>query len=60
MTGHLAQDPVLPEERHDDELGEEPLLQPVDEPVRRGAPTAGSPNSIAHISPSPRTSRTTS
>ena len=50
---------MLREERRDDELREEAGLHPLDQPPRQ-LPDSGSPNSIAHISPSPRTSRTTS
>ena len=57
--GDLAEDPVVGEERHDDELREEPGLHPL-EHRQVVLPESGSPNSIAHIRPSPRTSFTTS
>ena len=60
VAGDLAQDPVVAEERHDDELREEARLHPVEQPVRAPAAVAARANSIAHIRPSPRTSRTTS
>ena len=33
VPGHLDQNPVVAEERRDDELGEEPVLEPIDESV---------------------------
>ena len=35
MARHLAEHPVVGEERHDDELGEERRLHPLEQPVRR-------------------------
>jgi hypothetical protein len=59
VAGDLAEDPVVGEERDDDELGEDPgcIFSSMRQVVR---PLSGSPNSIAHIRPSPRTSLTTS
>ena len=61
VAGDLAEDPVVVEQRHGEQLCGEPGLRALDgAPTARRRPPDGGPSSIAHISPRPRTSRTIS